>query len=93
MTDAQLTRAVATAIGETCRLIRRRGFSLLRELPPDEDVELALDCPGCGAEVSLRRDDGAGLPELAECATCDAAYPYDLDEVNRPRERELVGLR
>ena len=85
MTQSELCRAVSNATGETCRTIRARGFSLveLEPAPTEQPQDLALECPGCGAEVPLagRYDE---LPELAECARCDAAFPFAISELQWP---------
>ena len=85
MTQSELCRAVSNATGETRGTIRARGFSLV-ELDADvteQPQDLSLECPGCGAEVSLagRYDQ---LPELAECMRCDAAFPFATSELQLP---------
>ena len=85
MTQSELCRAVSNVTGETCGTIRARGFSLVELEPdvPERPQELSLECPGCGAEVSLagRYDQ---LPELAECVRCDAAFPFAISELQLP---------
>ena len=85
MTQSELCRAVSNVTGESCRTIRARGFSLveLDEHVTEEPQELALECPGCGAEVPLAGRYNE-LPELAECARCDAAYPFAISELQLP---------
>ena len=73
---------IARATGESLRTIRTQGFSLLTlAVPVDEPpARLCLACPGCGLDVPLSADEGE-LPEWAECAQCDIAYPYRDEEV------------
>src|SRR5689334_20704578 len=95
MTNCELNRCVARATGESPDTIRARGFSLLSEpLPePDHGESLCLDCPACGAQVLLSKHGVLGLPELAECTRCDAAYPYEYDELYTPDESHLELAR
>ena len=76
---------IARATGESRRTIRAQGFSLLKlAVPlPDPPARLCLACPGCGSDVPLSADEGE-LPEWAECAQCDIAYPYHDEEVFLP---------
>ena len=85
MSRHRLHSQIARATGESVRTIRAQGFSLLRlAVPiPQPASRLCLACPGCGSDVSLSADAGA-LPEWAECARCDIAYPYDDEEVFLP---------
>jgi hypothetical protein len=80
MTRSELERAVARATGDSRHTIARQGFSLLAPLP-DEDPRYCLDCPGCGAEIVLASGGALRLPEFAECARCDVAYPYQPHEI------------
>lgn len=81
MNRSTLERAVARATGESRRTIRRFGFSLVPDEPPTTAAtHLGLDCPGCGAGIALLNTEFE-LPEYAECARCDAAYPYKPDEL------------
>lgn len=81
---------VARATGESLRTVRALGFSLLTlDVPLAQTApRLCLACPGCGSDVQLSDDDGA-LPEWAECAQCDIAYPFRDEEVFLP-EAELA---
>ena len=85
MTSRQLQRAVAARVGESVRTIRPHGFSLLRlnVSVPQPAARLCLACPGCGSDVPLSGNEGE-LPEWAECAQCDIAYPYRDEEVFLP---------
>ncbi|MEI8384308.1 MAG: hypothetical protein WCJ09_29645 [Planctomycetota bacterium] len=91
MTSRQFQRQLAHATGESLRTIRSRGFSLLQlDVPVTEVAEtLCLSCPGCGRDVSLDSEE-SGLPEWAECPSCDIAYPYDDDEVFLPEDLVCV---
>jgi hypothetical protein len=83
MTPRQLYRSVAQATGESRATIRRLGFRL-EDVPSkghDHPPHLALECPGCGRAVPLGNAGRPGLPELAECGGCEAAYPYQHDEI------------
>ena len=85
MSRHRLHAQIARATGESLRMIRTQGFSLLTlAVPVDEPpARLCLACPGCGSDVPL--SDGEGeLPEWAECAQCDIAYPYRDEEVFLP---------
>jgi len=90
MRQSALERAVARATGESRRTIHRYGFQLV---PDDGATELAthlqLDCPGCGAGVTLPCS-GPLLPMFAECAACDTAYPYEPAEVYLPEVSPTV---
>jgi hypothetical protein len=80
MNQSEVERAVARATGESRRLIRRYGFSLVLDEPePCADLTLALDCPGCGATLNV--DDLSNLPSDLECARCDAVYSFAVDEI------------
>ena len=85
MSRNRLHAQIARATEESLRTIRTQGFSLLTlAVPiPDPPARLCLACPGCGLDVPLSADDGE-LPEWAECAQCDIAYPYDDEEVFLP---------
>jgi hypothetical protein len=85
MKSQQLQRAVARATGESVTTIRSRGFSVLAlDVPVAEVADvLYLSCPGCGREVPLSSTDDT-LPDWAECADCDIAYPYADEEVFLP---------
>ena len=85
MSRNRLHAQIARATGESLRTSRAQGFSLLTlAVPVDEPpARLCLACPGCGSDVPLSADDGE-LPEWAECAQCDIAYPYDDEEVFLP---------
>jgi hypothetical protein len=85
MSRHRLHAQIARATGESVRTIREQGFSLLRlSVPITQPAHrLCLACPGCGSNVPLSDHDGA-LPEWAECAQCDIAYPYDDEEVFLP---------
>lgn len=82
MNRSALERAVARATGESRRTIRRYGFSVVPDDPPSiiAPAHLGLDCPGCGAGISLH-DTHPKLPEFAECPRCDAVYPYEFEEL------------
>ena len=73
------------ATSESRRTIRAQGFSLLKLAAslPDPPAQLCLACPGCGSDVPLSADEDE-LPEWAECAQCDIAYPYHDEEVFLP---------
>jgi uncharacterized C2H2 Zn-finger protein len=79
MTRAEVERAVCRATGESRRLVRSYGFSLVEE---DSqligDPSLTLDCPGCGALLDAAK---ASTGRFIECPRCDAVYPYALDEI------------
>jgi hypothetical protein len=80
MKQSEIERAVARATGESRRLIRRYGFSLVsEEAEPCLDPTLALDCPGCGAALNV--DDVANDASELECARCDAVYTFAVDEL------------
>lgn len=82
MHHSALIRAVARATGESRGTIECRGFHLQEDRPaPDDEICLALECPGCGTVIGLSRDRVSRRPSLAECANCDAVYPYQADEV------------
>jgi len=85
MSRHRLHAQIARATGESLRTVRTLGFSLLTLAVPiaDPPARLCLACPGCGSDVPLSDDDGE-LPEWAECAQCDIAYPYDDEEVFLP---------
>ncbi|MEK6259904.1 MAG: hypothetical protein AABP62_14890 [Planctomycetota bacterium] len=85
MSRHRLHTQIARATGESLRTIRSQGFSLLTLAVPtlDPPARLCLACPGCGMDVSLSDDEGE-LPEWAECAKCDIAYPYADEEVFLP---------
>ncbi len=85
MSRHQLHAQIARATGESLRTIREQGFSLLKLVVPlpDPPAQLCLACPGCGSDVPLSAAEGE-LPEWAECAQCDIAYPYDDAEVFLP---------
>ena len=85
MSRHRLHAQIARVTGESLRTIRSQGFSLLTlAVPiPDRPARLCLACPGCGSDVPLSADEGE-LPEWAECARCDIAYPYDDEEVFLP---------
>ncbi len=80
-----LTAAVAQSTGESRSTIRHRGFSRCRIAPRSlrrtTSLAVGLICPGCGEELPLLQQPGDELPELAECARCDACYPYDDEEL------------
>ncbi len=77
MNRSTLERAVARATGESRCTIRRYGFSPVPDEPPASEAPacLGIDCPGCGAEITLSSKH-VTLPELVECTRCDVAYPY-----------------
>jgi hypothetical protein len=78
--QSEVERAVARATGESRRLIRRYGFSLMpNEVEPSSDLAIALDCPGCGSGLNAGSASTA-LGEI-ECSRCDAIYPYARDEL------------
>ena len=88
MSRQQFQRAVARATGESVTTIRSLGFSVLAVDIPLANVAnvancLYLSCPGCGRDVPLSSEEDT-LPEMAECAHCDIAYPYDDEEVFLP---------
>ncbi len=87
MNQSEIVRAVARATGESCRLIRRIGFSLVAdEGEPDNNPALAIDCPGCGAVI--HPPSTLHLATGLECRRCDAVYPVSVDElyvVDEPR--------
>jgi hypothetical protein len=81
MNWSALESAVARATGETRRTVRHYGFSLVPDEAPTIVAEhLGLDCPGCGARIALSSTHST-LPELAECPHCDAAFPYEPEEI------------
>ena len=87
MTTDQVCAAVSRATGESVATIRQRGFSLV--FPPDRalvdsdppELVLAMECPFCGAVVTLSTGGPADLPAVAECIRCDAMCSYDCDEI------------
>ncbi len=85
MTQTLLTRAVARRTGEDRALITQRGFSLApTEAVPDADVGLCVRCPGCTRSLPVTADDFGSDPDdefWADCARCDAAFPFSPDEV------------
>ena len=87
MSRQQFQRAVARATGESVTTIRSLGFSVLEVDVPVANVAncLCLSCPTCGRDVPLSSEEDT-LPEMAECAHCDIAYPYDDEEVFLPDE-------
>lgn len=86
MTQTLLTRAVACRTGEDRALITQRGFSLAPAQPaPVPDVGLCVSCPGCTRSLPVTADDFGSDPDdefWADCARCDAAFPFALDEVH-----------
>src|SRR3989442_10492963 len=73
MTQAQLECAVARSTGESLCTVRHRGFHVLshqREDLEPEALQLAVDCPFCGASCALQASPD-GLPEAAGCDHCD----------------------
>ena len=85
MCRPRLNAEIARATGESLRTIRSRGFNLLTLVVPipQPTPRLCLACPGCGSDVPLSGNEGE-LPEWAECAQCDIAYPYRDEEVFLP---------
>lgn len=85
MTHRRFYEQIARATGESLRTVRAQGFSLLTLAVPvvQPTPQLCLACPGCGSNVPVSANAGT-LPEWAECARCDIAYPYDDDEVFLP---------
>ena len=80
MNQADLDRAVARVTGESRRTIARIGFHLQHDRPASSDALcLVLVCPGCGAVVGV---SPTAASRDAECARCDAVYPYADDEVS-----------
>ena len=78
MNQSDLERAVARATGESRSSVKQFGFSLVDDEPkPDDELTLAIDCPGCGAVIRDGRNLGQGL----ECPRCDAVYPVSVDEL------------
>ena len=85
MSRNRLHAQIARVTGESLRTIRSQGFSLLTLAIPiaQPTPRLCLACPGCGSDIPLSADEGK-LPEWAECAQCDIAYPYADEEVFLP---------
>ena len=81
MTRLDIEQAVARVTGESRRLIRRYGFSLLDAEPEtSEEPLLVLDCPGCGAPLNAS-NSSTELIESVECPRCDAVFPFAVEEV------------
>src|SRR5687767_4861041 len=83
---AQNLRAqVARRLGVPKRLVKRRGFQLVRRERPFGSPKLpAVDCPFCGQQV-LVSPAGRGVSE-ADCRGCDTSFEA------LPEERYLVAL-
>jgi hypothetical protein len=80
MTQNELDRAVARATGESRDTIRDFGFSLASQEPePASEPVLAVDCPGCGAPLSVVRSRPFG--QFVECPGCDALFPFSDHEI------------
>jgi len=81
MTRAEIERAVCRATGESRRLVRSYGFSLVDEEPQLIcNPSLTLDCPGCGAPLEAA-NASTGILKFIECPRCDAVYPFAIDEI------------
>jgi hypothetical protein len=81
MTRAEVERAVCRTTGESRRLVRSYGFSLVEEDSQlSNDPSLTLDCPGCGAPLDAA-NASTGILKFIECPRCDAVYPFALDEI------------
>jgi predicted Zn finger-like uncharacterized protein len=92
MTQNELNRAVARVTGESRGTIRDLGFILARQEPePATEPMLAVDCPGCGAQLAINPSKPLG--RLVECSRCDALFPYSDREiyVTYIREPELAA--
>jgi hypothetical protein len=83
MTQRQLDRAVARTTGESLASVRRLGFGILPGPPVamgPEDLDLAVDCPRCGACRRLPCDRH-GTAAMAECVPCDLLFDYRPEDV------------
>ena len=84
LTQAQLDCAVASATGESLRMIHHLGFSVVGSGPADletEDPVLVLDCPFCGRAVPYPGRCRDGSVGMAECDRCDIYFDCDETEV------------
>jgi hypothetical protein len=77
MSDAQLTCAVAEALGESVRVVHNFGFQLVEDRPDDlepENVRPAVECPFCRRVVPYPGRLENGEWPLAECDRCDLLF-------------------
>lgn len=84
MTQQQLDCAVATATGESLRLVRHHGFSLLDRIGPDHSVDeilLVIDCPFCGGAIPIASVPAQTAQPTAECDHCELAFAYQPEDV------------
>jgi hypothetical protein len=99
MTRTQLQKSIAVRTGEPLSVIRRLGFSLLKETrdePAVEDIRLVLHCPFCTQQVPYPGRAGDGSSALAECDGCDVYFEFDDRDVfpaSSPTARGPLPMR